>query len=208
MRVLSFLLAIVLVQSQAFALSGGPVFTSPTAPETTLGSYSGVLIPTTTVPGVGAAAAIGLFSLTVPQTGLTTGTTAIFLNGRVFNGTITGFADPASLKLSAIVDASTTFTITTVTMALPGPPPVAAQVLTQSVTASARGNLNAKIVRGNTGSAGTATATRLTGSSTLDIGNGQVTMAGALIIAQTIIFTVVGAQQAIPAPVVVAPVAG
>ena len=49
---------------------------------------------------------LALFTLTVPKTGLATGTSAVFRNGLFYPGTILGSADPNTAKLTGIVNAS------------------------------------------------------------------------------------------------------
>lgn len=211
---LSFLLSAVLLQSQVWALSGGPVYTTPSGSETINGTYSGVLIPTIDddvtealmEAGIRPAGnSIGLFSLTVPESGLATGTSAIFVNGRVFTGTISGFADPRSRRISGLIDATTTFSLFVPADPTTTPPTPAS---TRSITAAARGALEARVAPAIVGSAGTPTAARLTGSSNLDISSGLVDANLNVVVNQTVQFTVVGVQQAIPAVVATDPTTG
>ena len=92
-KVLSLLLPIVFLQSQAFALSGGPVF--GTGQASFVGTYAGALIPQfeNTVTQC-SNAAIGLFTLGQPDVGPATGSFVAFINGAAFIGVISGIIDP------------------------------------------------------------------------------------------------------------------
>jgi hypothetical protein len=117
-QLLSLLLAYVFLQSQCWALSGGPVFSG--SQQSLVGTYAGALLPsdgglddtastgtgTTTGTTTGASASangLGLFTLSVPQTGLGTGDFVYFSEGRTFTGTITGLADPERNQLIGLL---------------------------------------------------------------------------------------------------------
>ncbi len=104
-KVLSLLVTFVFLQSQSWALSGGPVY--PTGSKNYMGTYSGVLIPDSTATGT-AAGSIGLFSFGQPKTGLAGGAALIFIRGAAFTGTITGLIDPKGGVLSGLVETTTT----------------------------------------------------------------------------------------------------
>src|SRR5678816_4343064 len=103
-QVLSLLASFVLLQTQTWALSGGPVF--PTGAPNQAGNYSGVLVPKETrfnfngvppgsdttllEPLLDTSGKIGVFTVDVPQTGLSSGSAIIFFNGAIFTGTIDG----------------------------------------------------------------------------------------------------------------------
>lgn len=126
-KVLSLLLAFILLQTQSWALSGGPVFSGGQF-ESFIGTYAGVLVPEivigqipvpagTPVPGTTAtattsSAAIGLFSFAQPSVGPATGALLLFVNGTAFNGTMTGLIDPEDGSFRAVIDAQSTFVIT------------------------------------------------------------------------------------------------
>jgi len=101
----------------------------------------------------------GIFSITVPSTGTSTGTFVMFSQGRVFSGSIQGTADGEKQKMSGVLHATFDFTVTD-----PNTNPPA----TTSVTAEANGNLNAKIT--NRASKGI----RLAGVAAVDISEGMV----------------------------------
>ncbi len=117
-KLLPILLCYVLMTSQVFAISGGPVFGTGTI--NPVGTYSGVVqgvsqginsTITTTFTGNLATdggptvspAALGLFSLSVPSTDVATGAFILFSNGSTFTGTIEASIDIDSNQLSGIV---------------------------------------------------------------------------------------------------------
>ncbi len=116
-KVLSLLVAFVVLQTQSWALSGGPNYGG--AGISLIGVYAGVLIPgkqpTTPLTGTtsvtDSSANIGLFSLGVPETGLATGACVVFVNGDAFSGTITGVADPGKGSVVAVVDTISNFIV-------------------------------------------------------------------------------------------------
>ncbi len=177
-KVLSLLVTFVLLQSQSWALSGGPVY--PTSAKNYKGTYSGVLIPDSTgVSTASSSAAVGLFSLAQPSSGLATGAALVFINGTAFTGTIQGIIDPKSGKLSGVIDAVSTYDIISV-------------VGTTTVTSKlfATGSIKAKIVSDPS----FASAARIEGTSSLDV-SGSVNKDGTPIISSTAIFQVDGFQQ-------------
>lgn len=176
-KLLPILLCYILMTSQVFAISGGPVFGGGgTDPQ---GTYSGIItvntkldfdnpvfdpVTNTFVPAVVATNAIGLFSLTVPATNLATGTNIIFVDGAVYRGTINASVDPDSGRLSGLISASFNYTLVTTN-------PVSGEQQTASLTAQANGKLDAQI----TGARQAARASaRLLGSSTISVANGGV----------------------------------
>jgi len=98
---LGCLLCLVLATAQSFAISGGPNYGG--AKVRTTGIYAGVLTPGPLSPGVNS---IGLFSVTIPKTGIGSGVVVIFTAGETYRGTFEGVADPDSGKLSGEVAAS------------------------------------------------------------------------------------------------------
>ena len=102
----------------------------------------------------------------------------IFANGIAYNSTITGVLDPATSKLSAILQGTSNFTIT-----------VGANV----TNIFAQGSLTAQISQITNGTAGTSTASRLDGTAALDIFN-AVGIEGP-VITSTVTFKVTGFQQ-------------
>jgi hypothetical protein len=209
-KVLSLLVAFVFLQTQTWALSGGPFQTTVGA--NIIGTYAGVMLPAIApaVAPAGAAApaaSIGLFSFAQPQTGLATGALLIFVNGTAFAGTITGLIDPEDGKLSAVIDAQSNINTAIAVVAVPGGAPAAAR----PQQGFAQGNLTAQIktVEGLTNglpTPGSVTATssnlaiglnasRITGTATVAVFF-SLTAAGAPVVSSTTSFTVSGFKQA------------
>jgi hypothetical protein len=102
---LAILLCPVLAASQCFAIDGGP-WGGGGGHVTVTGTYAGILVPIVD-PIIGLADnSLALFTVRVPQTGLASGTSAVFRNGIFYTGTIIGSADPDSARLTGIVAAS------------------------------------------------------------------------------------------------------
>lgn len=150
--VLGCLLCLVLGTAQTFAIKGGPNFGG--AGVRTTGTYAGVMLPGPLSPGVNS---IGLFSVTIPKTGLGTGTVVIFTAGQTYTGTFQGLADPDSAKLSGEVDASFPYLATVVGSVDNGK----TIFITETVSAKAVGKLEGQITK-NKNVFSTASA-RLTG---------------------------------------------
>lgn len=93
--VLGVLLCLVFTISQGWAISGGPDYGG--AGVRTTGVYAGLLVPTVDPNS------LGIFSLTIPKTGIGTGQVAIFRNGNYYPGTFQGIADPDSAKMTGVV---------------------------------------------------------------------------------------------------------
>jgi len=85
---LACLMSLVFTISQSFAISGGP-WSGGEGLVGVVGSYAGTLQDVM----VGSNN-LGIFTLSVPQSGLSTGTVLIFTGERTFSGPITGLADP------------------------------------------------------------------------------------------------------------------
>jgi hypothetical protein len=86
---LGCLMCLVLTISQAFAISGGPFGGKGVV--AVVGTYAGTFNPTA---ACGCSNNLGIFTLSVPQTGLAAGNVLIFTGERTFTGPITGLADP------------------------------------------------------------------------------------------------------------------
>ncbi len=93
--ILAVLLCYVLFAAEAQAISGGPVY--PGGSVSTTGIYAGVL------NGL-QSNSIGLFSVTIPRNGLGSGRAVVFRNGLFFGGAIQATADPASGKVSGLLN--------------------------------------------------------------------------------------------------------
>jgi len=178
------LIGVLLVAFGSLGISGGDLF--PTATNV-VGTYGGVLMPTCAACSSGkqvpvrcnkldaflndnsgfgecpaetcAANSQGIFSITVPASGLSDGTFVMFSQGRVFSGTIQGTADAGKERMSGVLHATYEFTVTN--------PNVTPPTMT-SITAEANGALNAKIANRST------KGIRLSGLASLDVSEGKV----------------------------------
>jgi hypothetical protein len=114
-RILSFLLCIILLKAQAFAIHGNLEGTGSGTFLT--GTYSGTLIPTDATQGTrifdlatgeqtGTLNSIGLFSVAMPTSGVGTGSFVVFTEGRSFAGTITAVGNPGEGSITAILEAT------------------------------------------------------------------------------------------------------
>ena len=106
-RILSFLLMIVFLQAEVFAISGGPDFGAGNGAIT--GTYAGVLEPVIDDASNALVEldqnALGLFNLTIPFTGMATGVCAIFNKGEIFTGKMTGVGDPSDGRVQMLMEA-------------------------------------------------------------------------------------------------------
>jgi hypothetical protein len=92
---LGCLMCLVLTVAQTFAIPGGPWSTGKGLVGV-VGTYAGTFQDI-----VVGSNNLGIFTLSVPQTGLATGTILIFTGERTFSGPITGLADPNTDVLTA-----------------------------------------------------------------------------------------------------------
>lgn len=196
-KVLSLLLAFVFVQTQSWAITGGP-FDNANNVQNVVGTYSGVLTPQAAPVAGGTSTSLGLFSLSQPATGTATGGIVVFVNGAAFNGTITGLINPSTGVLRAIVDAVSSFVVVIFVPQTTVANGVTTTTQTrQSFPVSATGNIQASVRRQAVGQSFSGTATtpaRLTGTASLDISlnvNGN----GTPIVTNTAVFTVDGFKQ-------------
>jgi hypothetical protein len=182
-EILAALMCFVFALTQAFAISGGPPYPGST---NIVGVYAGVMkrpVGADSVNGCStytsdcAANSLGVFSVGVPTSGTATGTFVMFSQGRVFNGTIQGTADPGkdanSARINAVLSASFNFTVTGTPCPDPTPSP-SCTVSSEEVTASANGSLNAHIKSELSRTFLGGTSVRLVGLATIDISQGHV----------------------------------
>jgi hypothetical protein len=184
--ILGSLLCFVLFASECFALKGGPPYPGNT---NVVGSYAGVLQPAFDPTDPFSANSLGIFTLSVPGTGESTGSFMMFTRGRAFSGTIAGVTDPTSAKITALLDATFTYTITFVTTDDTG----ALTTVTVDVTATVNGPLTAKITPTRSQSA--ASSAKIRGSATAFISNGDVEPNGDPTIVGTLSLDVMGFKQ-------------
>jgi hypothetical protein len=145
---LAILLCPVLTASECFAISGGPVFGKGQV--RTTGNYAGVFVPAAMDNS------LGLFTTTIPRTGMGTGTVAFFRNGIFYpNGTIQALADPDSAVLTGVIQSSFNVTFTSEVN------PVTGTTKNIVITFQANGSIKGKI-RANSNIFSTAAA-RITG---------------------------------------------
>ena len=166
--VLTCLMCFVLGASESFAIDGGPVYPGGT---NVVGTYAGVIDRVVTDSPLDCGAnSIGVFSVGVPKTGISSGTFVMFSQGRTFTGTIQGVADPGKSTLKGVLSATFNFTVTqTIINPVTGVP----TTTTTDVTAGANGSLKTQIASGVDLTFG-VTATRLRGTATLSIDMGQL----------------------------------
>lgn len=187
MKIFQSLLAVqlcfILTSSQAFALAGGPDYGSAAS---YIGDYSGTMLGAQSAT-TGESNAVGLFSLGIPRIGLASGPVAIFSEGRVFQGDITGLATPDG-ELIAVIDAEFTYTIVASDFFF---------VAGAEIDAEATGNIKASISTETSGSSvGSVNATQIQGTALIDISGGSIdSVDGTPIIVDQIEFQVSGFQQ-------------
>ena len=197
-QVLSLLLAFVFLQTQTWAIGGGPQGTGGGA--TVVGTYAGVLIPVSQtrplVVGVQSSASIGLFVVSVPATGVAKGAAVAFVDGIAFIGDMTAIADPRKQTLVGVVEGVSNFDVITL---VPVPDPNGGVTFVEIVTKIfAQGGINAKFESSGggidplTGSAGGNR--RLSGNATLDL-FADLNANGTPNIYNTVKFRVDGFQQ-------------
>ncbi|MDQ6622661.1 MAG: hypothetical protein M3Y86_04145 [Verrucomicrobiota bacterium] len=161
MRILlAALMCYVLVTAQASAISGGPVYPAGTS---VTGTYAGVLEPRFDPTDPFSSNSLGIFSLGVPATGLASGSFVMFVRGTVFKGTIQGLGNPNKGTITGILDAA--FTVSTNQSTITDSFGFVFTSSSNTVTARAQGNLNAKVLGTSTGRA--TSATLLKGSANL-----------------------------------------
>lgn len=199
-KLFPLLLCYVLMATQCYAISGGPVFGGGRSLNV-IGAYSGVIIgvsqtdntqgpvipgePGTSPSQTTPSNALGLFDLVVPGVSTATGAFILFASGRIFGGTISASVDPDTAKLSGVLDGTYDFNLTTFN--------ATGTSQTTQVTAQAIGLINANIKSTGTSSFTTA---RLTGNASLEVNFGTIDINTLQpVVAQVLTFTVSGFQQ-------------
>jgi hypothetical protein len=144
-KLLSFLLCIVFLQAQVFALVGGPPNTGGQRVDI-VGTYSGTMTPVDAVasgtagPNGESVDSLGLFALGVPAAGPASGTFVIFQQGIIFSGRITAIGDPSKGTLNGLLAATYNYTLSGL---------VGGVIVTIPVQASVNGVLKASIALPN-----------------------------------------------------------
>ena len=173
-------------------MKGGPEY--PGANNIT-GTYAGVLQGLFDPTDPRSSNSVGIFSVGVPQTGLSSGAFVMFAQGRVFSGTIRGVGQPKGSSFKAILSATYDYTQT---FAVPGENG-SFTLESVDVTATVNGNLNAR-VRAPRSVTAALTATLLRGDATLYIDQGRVASNGEPVITGILLMTVNGFKQSNTAP--------
>ena len=198
---LAILLSFIMTEAPVLAIHGGYTLGSAT---NLVGTYAGVLVPTsdvvfpstatgvstsgTTVTDFGANA-LGLFTLSVPQTGFGSGAVTIFSSGRTFSGTIQALPDPNAVGgITGILNANFNYSLYVPVSGSNGN-----TITTISVTASAQGPFNAVAVSDDTSPGGLGI--NLTGTTSIQVNQGFVDNNGVPLISEQITFAVDGFQQ-------------
>lgn len=191
---LASLLCLVLGASQCFALKGGPPY--PGGGTNIVGTYAGVLQAAFDPTNPASSNSIGVFSLGIPASGLSTGSFIMFARGRAFTGTINATSDPNRATVRGLLSASYNFNLQRTQLDTNGNP----VVVSIPITATANGPIQASVVSPRTGGSAVA-ATRLTGDATLSITGGFVSgTTGDPIITSILSLAVSGFKQSNTAP--------
>ncbi len=173
-KILSFLLMIVFLQAQVFALSGGPTYGGGKG-ENIIGSYSGVLLPEANSvselvgPNGEKIDSLGIFSLSVPITGYASGIFIVFAEGQIFPGKINAVANALKGTLNGLLEASFDKQELLIANGFPAP---------AVVTTTVNGTIKAKVtvVTGSGSSIGAGNNfQRVSGTAQLVFDGGQVT---------------------------------
>ena len=177
-----------LATSPAFAISGGPVYSSAS---TYVGTYAGVLqgLFDPTLQGASSINSIGVFSLGVPTTGIGKGEFVMFTRGRVFSGNIQANANPNNSVLKGVLYAAFTYDRISITGGVTTP-----------VTATVNGSMDAKLSTSKTARVFTTSSTIIRGTAFLDIEQGAAPVAGDPVINGTISLSVTGFRQSTAPP--------
>lgn len=146
-KVLSLLVAFVFLQVQSWALSGGPDYSrlngGTSGNPSIIGTYGGVLIPTSAsaAPATPQPASVGVFSISVPETGVSAGVAIMFVNGVAFIGNVAGMADVDNQSIQGLIAGESNFKVSI----------TGAGGTTQQYSISAQGSFKAKVLEGDTG---------------------------------------------------------
>ena len=186
---LSFLLSIILLQSQVYALSGGPDYTRGAGSLTNVvGTYGGVMVEEDDAIDNTNGGSVAVYSVDIAQSGTSTGTLLVFNTGRVFPGTITGVGDPTgtTATFKAIIEASFNYTLNIQT---------STGIESIDVTSTANGTLNTELLTVRTGAVSNVL---MTGTATMNISNGGIDDDGNVVVDRVIEYSVSGYRQSTP----------
>lgn len=167
-QVFSLLFAFVFLQTQTWAIGGGPGGGSTTA-AALKGTYAGALLPSTdtTTGSNGGANGLGLFTLQLPETGVGKGDFVYFSEGKTFTGTIVGLADPKKQTFLGLVKGQFDIIVDSITIQDNF---FGNASLNQTVPGGfANGTIKARFQTGGTPITGSASGLRLKGSAQMEI---------------------------------------
>lgn len=200
---LSTLLSFAFLEAQALAvhqphpgeLGGGNV-------PNVVGTYAGVLLPggsdsnsdSSSSSSSSGSNSIGVFSLSVPLSGIGSGAFVAFSGGRQFNGTVQAVADPDFGNLRGVLEATFDLTLQQVTTGTDN----TLTTTSITITATLAGDLNATITPTTFGLSDNPSLARIDGTAHLDVNFGGVNSSDfSPIISNSIDFTVIGFKQSL-----------
>ncbi|HEX8679140.1 MAG TPA: hypothetical protein VF683_04240 [Chthoniobacterales bacterium] len=186
---LAALMCFVLATAECAAVSGGPIYPAGTD---IYGTYAGVLQGLFDPTNPSSSNSIGVFSLGVPRTGLSSGAFLMFARGRTFTGRINAAGDPDRGTVSGLLQASFNFNLQRTELNEDGKP----VVVSIPITATANGPISTTVVTPTNARGATGAATRLTGEATLSITGGFVSgSTGEPIVTSVLLLSVTGFKQ-------------
>jgi hypothetical protein len=186
---LALLLCFILVQSQTYALWGGPDYSGGVSSLT--GTYAGVLLvdnsSTATAP---ADNSLGVFAFGIPDSGVGTGAFLLFTNGILYNaGNIVAVSIPQNKQIQGILSASFSYSVTDTVTAADG----TLSQATTDITIQANGKMKADVVSTRVQA---SSVVLLKGTASLDLQGATVDpVTGLPVITSTLDFVVSGYLQ-------------
>ena len=186
---LTVLFCLLVLQTKVFAIHGGYSLGNSTS---LIGTYAGAFVPSSVTSFSGTTGttigsnALGLFTLSIPQTGLGSGTVVIFSNGHTFTGSIQALSDtqkPGFIR--GVVNATFNYNLSIQTSAT--------SVVTEAITANAQGNLVAQTAPDV--NSVSPLGIDLIGSADVSIDQGFVGADGNPIVTEEIVFSIDGFKQ-------------
>jgi len=189
---LAILLSFLVSEAPVLAIHGGYTLGGS---QSAIGTYAGVMIPSSdTILAANAADigsnALGLFTLSIPSTGLGSGSVVIFSDGRTFSGSIQALADPNNPGgILGVLTASFNYNLYETLNGTAGQTET-----TLAVTANAQGSFDA--ATNSDINSISPTGINLDGTATVNIDQGFVSGSnGTPIIVEEVTFAVDGFQQ-------------
>ncbi len=161
-QVFSLLIAFVFLQTETWAIGGGPQG-SGVSSTSILGDYGGALLPTSSSRSNG----LGLFTLNLPKKGLGKGDFVYFSEGKTFTGKITGLADPSTRTFLGLLKGQ--FDVVVSSLAITDQFFGNASVNQTQPGGFANGTVKAKFDGGGSSTVGTGSGLRIKGTSVMQI---------------------------------------